>query len=289
LRLLIESSRLLASGTSDSEKLKLVLERLPSLVPYRGMFKDTASIDGSLGDAAEAITALSPEERKPMLGEITKLVRSNEFGNFTQRQQIALNKLRVSISRDNQSASLANAVEKVGTTLRADTLAFALSLDNFDDVSLIDNRLHGRITLFGESDDMPDLNTDLMHRLSAAIKAGAVTFDGGGSLILDRNELQGLRMSAKALKDVVDNAKGALAVWDYLQVSNNRIDSELDHYPGLNCAFNGNVLSPEGDVGVLFSGQAKVIGNFAPGEYHLFVAGANPEIFGNGGLNVVPI
>jgi hypothetical protein len=288
LRLLIESSRLLASGT-DSEQLKLVLERLPSLVPYRGIFRDTASIDGSLADAAEGIGALSPEERKKMLSEITKLARSNDLANFTQRQQIALNKLRAGISRDSRSAILVNALEQLATTLRAATPAFALALDNFEDVSLIDNRLRGRITVFGESDDMPDLNSDLMHRLSAALKAGAVSFDGGGSLILERNDLQGLRMSAKVLKDVVDNAKGVLAVWDYLQVSNNRIDSELDHYPGLNCAFNGNVLTPQADVGVLFSSQAKVIGNFSQGEYHLFVAGANPENFGNGTLNVVAI
>ena len=173
--------------------------------------------------------------------------------------------------------------------LGAATPAFALALEGTADASLIDSRLRGRITLFGESDAMPDLTPDQLKRVSAAIKAGAVTFDDSGSLLLERNALQGVRISGKALNDVIASAQGSLPAWHELRVVNNRIDSEQDHYPGLNCAFNGNTLEPQGDVGVLLANQAKIVGNFAHNDFRLFVAGSNPESFGNGGLNVVGV
>lgn len=90
-----------------------------------------------------------------------------------------------------------------------------------------------------------------------------MTFDDSGSLLLERNVLQGLRISAKALKKVFESAQGSLPMWHDLRVTDNRIDSEDDHYPGFNCAFNGNTLEALGDIGALMSDQAKVIGNFA--------------------------
>jgi len=128
-----------------------------------------------------------------------------------------------------------------------------------------------------------------MKRVSEAIKAGAVILDDSGSLVLERNVLQGVRISAKALKKVIDSAQGSLPTWHDLRVTDNRIDSEDDHYPGFNCAFNGNTLEPQGDVGVLLSNQAKVIGNFAHNDFRLFVIGDNPESFGNGGLSVLAL
>jgi len=116
-----------------------------------------------------------------------------------------------------------------------------------------------------------------------------VSLDDSGSLVLERNTLQGMRLSGKALNDVVASGQGSLPAWHNLQVNNNRINGEEDHYPGLNCAFNGNTLEPEGDVGVLIANQAKIIGNFAHNDFRLFVAGTNPESFGNGGLNVVGV
>jgi hypothetical protein len=96
-------------------------------------------------------------------------------------------------------------------------------------------------------------------------------------------------MSGKALANVIDTAQGSLSIWNTLQVTDNRIDSEDDHYPGFNCAFNGNTLEPQGDVGFLLANQAKIIGNFAHNDFRLFVAGANPESFGNGGLSVLAL
>jgi hypothetical protein len=122
------------------------------------------------------------------------------------------------------------------------------------------------------------------------MKAGAVTL-GRQRHPRSRTELaaghadqwQGAsKQSSRALE-------GTLPVWHNLQVINNRIDSEEDHYPGFNCAFNGNTLEPEGDVGVLFGNQAKIIGNFADNKFRLFAAGTNPESFGNGALNVVAL
>ncbi len=287
VRLLIESCILVPITSGNNDKLDFVLQRVPSLAAHRKAFDATASIDGSLSKAADAITALSPQERKQMSSEITALLRSNDLANLNPREQTSLNNLRLVVGRDSQSASLSKALDQLAAALRTGTPAFALALDETPDASLIDNRLRGRITLFGESDEMPDLTADQLKRLSAAIKAGAVTFDDSGSLVLERNALQGIRISGKALEQVINSAQGSMPAWHNLQVINNRIDSEEDHYPGFNCAFNGNTLEPEGDVGVLIANQAKIIGNFAHNDFRLFVAGTNPESFGNGGLNVV--
>ena len=85
------------------------------------------------------------------------------------------------------------------------------------------------------------------------------------------------------------NAQDSLLVWHDLQATNNRIDSEHDHNPGLNCAFDDNSLETQDDVGMLLAQQAKIIGNFARNDFRLFVAGVNPENFGNGAMNVVPV
>ncbi|MGB4063059.1 MAG: DUF6519 domain-containing protein [Azonexus sp.] len=289
-RLLIEDCTVFALATeNNNEKLDFVLQRVPSLAANRNAFGPTAILDGSLNEASEAIAALSAADRKKMAAEISTLLRSNDLVNLSSREQTSLNNLRVVVSRNSTAAGLSKALDQLADALRAATPAFALALDDTDDASLINNRVRGRITLFGESDDLPDINTDQLQRLSAALKAGAVTFDDSGTLVVERNELQGLRISGKAWAKVIDSAQGSIPVWHNLQVTNNRIDSEEDHYPGFNCAFNGNTLEPQGNVGLLLARQAKVIGNFADNDFKLFVGGANPESFGNGGLNVVPI
>ncbi|WP_265942918.1 hypothetical protein [Dechloromonas sp. A34] len=288
-RLLIEDCTIFAITPGNNEKLDFVLERVPSLSAHKNAFGTTATLDGSLNEAAEAIAALSAADRKGMATEISALLRSNDLVNLTSREQSSLNNLRVVVGRNPTAASLSKALDQLADALRAGTPAFALALDDTDDASLINNRLRGRITLFGESDELPDLTPDQLKRLGAALKAGAVTFDDSGSLVLDRNALQGMRISGKALAKVIDNAQGSIPLWHNLQVTNNRIDSEEDHYPGFNAAFNGNTLEPQGNVGALMANQAKVIGNFADKDLSLFVVGANPESFGNGGLNVVAL
>ena len=289
-RLRIEGCRILAIAAADNnERLNFVLERVPSLAAYKNAFGPTASLGDSQNQAAEAIAALSPQERKKMSAEITTLLRSNDLSNLSPREQSSLSNLSLSVGRNSQSASLSKAIAQLAAALRAGTPAFALALDDTDDASLIDNRLQGRITLFGEADELPAITPDQLKRLSAAIRAGAVTFDDNGTLVIERNVLQGLRVSGKALDKVMTSAQGSLPAWHNLQLTNNRIDSEDDHFLGFNCAFNGNTLEPQGDVGALIANQAKIIGNFAHNDFRLFVAGTNPESFGNGGLNVVAL
>lgn len=285
----IAGCSLFAIAAGNNDKLDFVLQRVPSLAAHKEAFAPTASIDGKLSQAAAEIAALSAAERKQMAGEIGALIRGNDAANLSSREQLSLNNLRLAVGRTGQAAALSKALDRLAGALLAATPALALALAETDDASLIDNRLRGRITLFGESDELPDINADQLKRLSAAIKAGAVSLDDSGSLILERNTLQGMRISAKALGKVIDSAQGSLPAWHTLQVTNNRIDSEEDHYPGRNCAFNGNTLEPQGDVGALMANQAKVIGNFADNDFRLFVVGANPESFGNGGLNVVTL
>ncbi|MFZ2973484.1 MAG: DUF6519 domain-containing protein [Ferribacterium limneticum] len=288
-RLLIEDCTIFAIAPDNNEKLDFIAQRVPSLAPHRNAFRSTATLDGNLNEAAEAIAALSAADRKKMVAEISTFLRSNDLVNLSSREQTSLNNLSVVVGRNSTAAALNKALDQLANALRAGTPAFALALDDTDDASLINNRVRGRITLFGESDEFPDVTDNQLKRLSAALKAGAVTFDDSGSLVLERNSLQGVRMSGKALAKVIETAQGTLPAWHNLQVTNNRIDSEEDHYPGFNCAFNGNTLEPQGDVGALLANQAKVIGNFAHNDFRLFVTGANPESFGNGGLNVVPI
>lgn len=288
-RLLIEDCSVFAVATDNNERRDFVLERIPSLVASRNALGATATLDGSLNEAAEAIAALGPADRRKMATEITALLRSNDLASLSSREQASLNNLRLVLGRNASPAALSRALGQLAGALRAGIPAFALALDDTDDACLINNRLQGRITLFGESDEFPAVTADQLKRLSAAVKAGAVAFDDSGSLILERNELQGVRMSGKALANVIDTAQGSLSIWNTLQVTDNRIDSEDDHYPGFNCVFNGNTLEPQGDVGFLLANQAKIIGNFAHNDFRLFVAGANPESFGNGGLSVLAL
>lgn len=289
-RLLIEDCSVFAVATDNNERRDFVLERIPSLVASRNALGATATLDGSLNEAAEAIAALGPADRRKMATEITALLRSNDLASLSSREQASLNNLRLVLGRNaSPAALLSRALGQLAGALRAGIPAFALALDDTDDACLINNRLQGRITLFGESDEFPAVTADQLKRLSAAVKAGAVAFDDSGSLILERNELQGVRMSGKALANVIDTAQGSLSIWNTLQVTDNRIDSEDDHYPGFNCVFNGNTLEPQGDVGFLLANQAKIIGNFAHNDFRLFVAGANPESFGNGGLSVLAL
>lgn len=182
----------------------------------------------------------------------------------------------------------------LASAIKDNTPAFALALADIENACLIDNRLTGQITLFGESDSLPDLNMDRLGRLSGALKTGKVTMKPSGDrLVLERNELQGMLMNGKAISGAIIDAQGSLPVWRHLQVTNNRLHGMQNHYPGVNCAFNGNALEPEsissGDIGVLFASQAKAIGNFAHGEFRMFVVGATPETFGNGGLTVMAV
>lgn len=286
-RLLIEGSRIIAISVDDNNaRLKFVTDRVPSLSPFSKALSATASLDGSLSKAADTIAAMSAAERKQIVGEINALLRSNDLALLSTREQRDLRALSAAIGRTSSTASLSKAIGQLASSLRAATPAYALAIDDTDDASLINNRIYGRITLFGESDDAAPFTADQLKRVGAAIKAGAVTFDDSGSLVLERNVLQGMRISAKALKKVIDSAQGALPMWHDLRVLNNRIDSENDHYPGFNCAFSGNTLESQGNVGVLIADQAKIIGNFAHNDFHLLVVGNNPESFGNGGLAV---
>jgi hypothetical protein len=289
-RLSLEGCRVLAAAAADDgARLGFVLERVPSLASFSKAFGATASLDGNLDKAADDMAALSAADRKKLASEITALLRGNDLAQLSAREQSGLNRLSTSVGRNGQAAALSRAIGQLASALRAAAPAFALALEDTDDASLIDSRLQGRITLFGEADEMPPLTGDQIKRLSAAIKAGAVTLDDSGTLVLERNVLQGLRLSEKAVGAVIEAAQGSLPVWHNLQIIDNRIDSEEDHYAGFNCAFNGNTLEPQGDVGALIANQAKVIGNFAHNDFRLFVAGCNPESSGNGGLSVVTV
>lgn len=286
-RLLIEDSRINAlSSANQGERLKLLVKHVPSLNPFAKALSAIASFDDSLDKAAEAITAMPAADRQKIVDEINALLRGNNLALFNTREQRSLNALSTTISRNGSTASLSKAFDQLATALRVTTPAFALSIDDTDDASLINNRFLGRITLFGEADESAPATQDQIKRVGAALKAGVVGFDESGSLVLERNVLQGMRISSAALKKLFESAKGRLPAWHELRVTDNRIDSEDDHYPGFNCAFSGNTLEANGDVGVLMASQAKVIGNFAHNDFHLFVIGANPESFGNGGLSV---
>jgi hypothetical protein len=289
-QLLMQECELFAVAANSDQKADYVFQHVPGLAPFKGAFTANASLDGSLTQATETMAALNAADRKQMAADITAMLRTALPADLGPWEQAALNTLRGMLGNSDLTLALSRALEQVVTALRTGPQAFALSLDDTDDASLVDNRVRGRITLYGESDDMADLTPDQIKRLSAAMKAGAVTFTDGGSLVLERNLLQGLRISGKAVSKVISTAKGALPVWHTLQVTDNHIQSTNDHYPGFNCAFNGNTLEPVGDVGVLMANQAKIIGNFSHNaDLHLYVAGTNPESFGNGQLNILPL
>jgi hypothetical protein len=117
-----------------------------------------------------------------------------------------------------------------------------------------------------------------------------LTFDDSGSLILERNELQGMRMSGKALANVIDSAQGSMSCLarpaghqqSYRQ--RGRSLSGIQLPPSTATRLNRKAMSA-----YCWPGRPKSSATFAHNDFRLFVAGANPESFGNGGLNVVPI
>ncbi|MBR0565481.1 hypothetical protein J5J83_05025 [Azoarcus sp. L1K30] len=288
-RLLIDDSRLLADG-NDDRTLGLVLERITALAGIKAAFRPTAAIDGNLPGFAEDLFALSPEDKKNMGAQIATMIREAPNSNvaFSARQTSALNALRLAATGPS-AFRLAIALEALGHALLSDRPTFALALQDTVTATIVNCHIRGRITLFGEGSDAAFPTRDLLARLSAAINQGAVTLDGSGELTLTRNRLGGLRLSESVFKDVLANFQGRLPVCSCLRVVDNRIESELDHYPGTLCALEGNSLEPEGDIGLLVGSQAKLIGNFSRTKSRLFALGVAPESFGNGDLTVTPV
>lgn len=270
------------------EKPKKIAQAIPSLLPHKDLFSYIGTgNEEDLKSTTQSLLTAKPEERAKVTGEINALLSSNDAAQFSlqeQRSLATLSRILQANSRDARSFRLSLvAIEKA---LRNTNPAFALSLDDIKEASLVDNRLRGRITVFGEASALPDLNDDQIKRLGSAITKGTVSFEADGSLVLERNVFQGMRFSDRALKDILEKFSGALPVWEYLQVSNNRIESDNDHFPGFSCSFNGNRLNQEDDAGILFSLEAKIIGNFSDAEFSLFVLDDTPDAFGNGNLNI---
>ena len=287
-RFTMEKCDLLAFVPDSLEKQKKLALAVPGLLAHRDFFGYL--IGGNQDDlksTIESMIALKPEERNKLAHEIDTVLSSNNAADYSLSEQRSLATLsRVLAGNTRDTRAFRSALMAIDTAVRLTNPSFALALDDIKDATLTDNRLRGRVTVFGEGSNFPDIDDGQLKRLGSAISHGDVSFDAHGSLVLERNVFQGMRFSDAALKDIVETFKGTLPTWEYLQVSNNRIDSDQDQYPGLYCAFNGNRLNQDDHAGVLFSSQAKVIGNFSSAEFSLFVTGTNPESFGNGNLNV---
>ncbi len=288
-RLIIEDSRVLADN-NDSKTLERLLEQVGDLAAFKGAFRPTAIIDGQLPEFAAELSRLSAEEKKRISGAIANLIRVSGTANagLSQRELVALNAMRLGISNGSAFA-LAAQLEQLGNAMLTSTPVFALTLSDFGDASLVNNTLRGRITLYGEGDDSPFPGRDLLGRLSGAINQAEVGLEPAGNLTLERNHLGGLRLSERVLNDVVANARGILPVCANLRVTDNHIDSDLDHYAGVNCALNGNTLQTQDDVGMIVATQAKVIGNFMRNKHRLYAVAVAPENFGNGSLTITPV
>ncbi|PKL95348.1 MAG: hypothetical protein CVV18_05850, partial [Gammaproteobacteria bacterium HGW-Gammaproteobacteria-8] len=288
-RLVIEDSRVLADN-NESKTLGLLLEQVGDLGAFKGAFRPTAIVDGHLPEFAAELSRLSAEEKKRMSGAIANMIRVSGTANagLSQRELVALNAMRLGISNATAFA-LAVQLEQLGNAMLTNTPVFALALKDFGDVSLVNNTVRGRITLFGEGEDSPFPGRDLLGRLSGAINQTEVSLEPAGNLNLERNRLGGLRLSDMVLKDVVANARGSLPVCANLRVTDNQIDSELDHYAGVNCALNGNTLQTQDEVGMIVATQAKVIGNFMRNKHRLYAVAVAPESFGNGSLTITPV
>lgn len=287
-RLVIEKCDLLAFVPDSLEKQKKLALAVPGFLVHRDFFSYLiAGNQDDLKSSIESFIALKPEERNKLAHEIDTLINGNGAAEFSLSEQRSLATLsRVLVGNTKDVRTFRNTLMAIDSAIRLTTPSFALALDDIKDATLIDNRLRGRISVFGEASNFPDIDDGQLKRLGSAIAQGAVSFDANGSLVLERNVFQGMRFSDSVLKNIIETFKGTLPVWEYLQVSNNRIDSDQDQYPGSSCAFSGNRLNQEDHAGVLFSSQAKVIGNFSTAEFSLFVTGTNPESFGNGNLNV---
>ena len=288
-RLIIEDCRVLADN-NESKTLGFLLEQVGSLGAFKGAFRPTAASDGRLPEYAAQLSGLRAEEKKLAAGEIASMIRGSGNTNIrlSQRELLALNALRLALPNASAFALTAQ-LEQLGNAMLTNTPAFALALDDIGDVSLVNNSLRGRITLFGEGEDSPFPGRDLLGRLSGAINQAEVILEPAGNLTLERNRLGGLRLSEKVLKDVVANARGNLPVCATLHVTDNQIDSDLDHYAGQYCALNGNTLHTQADVGMVIAAQAKIIGNFMRSKDVLYAIAVTPESFGNGSLTITPV
>ena len=290
-RLVMENCNLLAFVRDSMEKLEKLSQTFPGLKAHGDLFSYLmGGNQDELNSTVDSLIALKPEERKKLAQEIESVLKGNGAAEFSPAEQRSLATLaRVMVGNTKDGRAVRNTLLALDSAIRTTQPSFALALDGVREAMLIDNRLRGRISIFGEASIFPDLDENQRKRLGGAIAQGEVSFDPFGSLILERNVFQGMRFSDSALKDAVGAFKGKLPVWDYLQVSNNRIESDQDHYPGSNCAFTGNRLNQDDHAGIVFSNQAKIIGNFSSAEFSLFVSGTDPEVFGNGNLRVRPL
>ncbi|MBS1144043.1 MAG: hypothetical protein H6R14_1449 [Proteobacteria bacterium] len=288
-RLTIDNCRLMALAKEIETTLPKLLKVSPTLMSIEDMRTYLGADRNKQQSAAKALLALNPNDRQKIADEINSALNGNDAGTLGPRVQQSLGALSRSMSATTSVTAIRTALSQLESALRTATPPFALAMDDVEDATLVDNEIRGRITLFGESDTMPDLEAAQRRRLSAAFAQGAINLSANGTLVLERNVFQGLRISGKVLETIIKKPAGDFPAFEYLQVSNNRIESDMDHYPGKACAFNGNRLNQEDHAGILFSSDAKIIGNFCSGEYSLFVVDDTPEIFGNGSLNIQPL
>lgn len=288
-RLVIEDSRLLADNL-DERKLEFLFAQVSQLENYKSAFRPSAIIDGRLPEYAEQLAALGADEQKVLTAQIATMIRmaANANISFSQRELLALNTMRNALGNATVPV-LAAALEQLGSAMLTAAPGFALALEDIGDVSLVGNQLRGQITLFGEGENSPLPGRDQLARLSGAINQSEVSLLASGNLTLERNRLNGLRLNEAVFKNILERMRGALPVCAQLRVTDNQIDSELDHYPGLNCALSGNTFDTQDDVGMIIATQAKIIGNFMRNKHRLYALGVAPESFGNGSLTITPI
>ncbi|MET1080526.1 MAG: DUF6519 domain-containing protein [Pseudomonas sp.] len=273
-----------------------LIKAVPLLAPFEAsLAKDSlfAPVSAKVVDAFVAYTAA---QRKTLFSQMDALLRNGTapFNLDTDEQQ-ALLALRTGLDKQVGQRQIGMALGRLRGFLLINQPGFALALADADaDTLLTDNRLLGRLSLYGESSHGETLNDTQMKMLGAGIRDGRIQLlRGPGHLRLRNNRLREVRLGDEMFKQVqqAGNATGGGATlagcYRSLVADANTLAGVESQLLAFDLALSQNVLERQQDIGVTLATQGKYLGNFAHNDFRLFAVGHEPEKFGNGGLNIV--
>jgi hypothetical protein len=230
-----------------------------------------------------------------MAKELSAAVKGADAKLSAPEQKAYSAMLRTLAAKKVTSKTLARRLSGIRVTTAAASapVGTALTLLDFDsDAILADNQINGIVSVGGVPRGKP-FTDDERKKLGEILKRGAVEFtDSRGRLHLRGNVLvrfAGGQDSLAAIRKVMADDKGSLAVWASAQFTDNIIAQGGNCFVAQHFSLNATrFLEVKEDLGVAVTRSATYVGNIADNDVRLFsVSSSSPALAANQGLNIV--
>lgn len=296
----ISSSRLNTFQKEVTDTFKQVLSAIDLLKPLSASFnlKNGDIFQPVSREVVAEFAKYDEHTRNALIKSIQAFIRQSAASStISEESKQALLTLAETFVSEPNTRTLSANLNAVRATLILNRPGFALAIEDAQAKTLLaDNQINGRFSIYGESSNIETsteiLNADFRKLLQAEIASGRIVLKPArGHLRVRNNVMREIRFGDEFLKvllSIIKDGKGELRnCYANLIADANTLVGRDSQLIAIDLAFNGNVLQPFKDVGIVIATQAKYIGNFAHDDFRLFNVGNNPENFGNGRLNIV--